>query len=238
VPSDYLVTRQQARELDRIAIEQYGIKGLILMENAGRACAREALDMLGAPEGTIVAVLCGTGNNGGDGFVIARHLSNAGCAVEAYLVGEIDSVLRAAGDAAVNLEIALNMGIPVKEIRDDAGVEAALDSAASADLIADALLGTGASGEVRGLFRPLIEGINAIGAPVLAVDVPSGLDCDTGEPLGVAVRADRTITFVLNKRGFPRPAAEPYVGRVGVAEISVPRSVIESKVSEWSEQED
>lgn len=234
---DFPVTRQQARELDRIAIDHYGVNGLILMENAGRACALEALSMLGEGAGRRVVVLCGKGNNGGDGFVIARHLENWGCRVRAFIVGEIDSVLREAADPAVNLEIALNMDIPVDEIRDGAVVTVALEAAAGADLVVDALLGTGLSGEVRGSYRPLIEGLNALDVPVLAVDAPSGLDCDTGRPLGVAVRAARTVTFVLNKRGHVQPGAEQYTGEVVVAEISVPRRAVEAKVAQWRAEE-
>lgn len=232
----FLATAQQIRQIDRVAINEYGVKGLILMENAGRACAREAADMLGSTEGKQVVVLCGAGNNGGDGFVVARHLHNWGCRVRTFLVGLIDDVLRRAGDAAVNLDIALNMDIPVGEINGEPGVRSALDHSRDADLIVDALFGTGLDRQVGEPHRCLIDGINRLGLPVLSVDIPSGLDCDAGEPLGVAVRATRTVTFVLAKRGFGRPGSEAYTGEVRVAEISVPREVIESWVAQWRKE--
>jgi len=235
--TDFAVTRQQAREIDRIAISEYGVKGLILMEHAGRACAREAVAMLGGAARRQVVVFCGSGNNGGDGFVVARHLENWGCQVQTYLVGRIDAVLREADDAAANLDIALSMDIPVVELKHEEDLDAALAAAGQADLVVDALLGTGLAGEVRGIYRPLIERLNALAVPILSVDVPSGLDCDTGRPLGVAVRATRTVTFVLPKLGFRQPGAERYTGLVKVAEIGVPRKALESRLAAWREQE-
>jgi len=234
---EFTITRDQAREMDAVAIEQYGVKGLILMENAGRACAQAAAGMMSRTSEGSVAVFCGPGNNGGDGFVIARHLTNWRHAARCYLVGSIDEALRKAGDAAVNLEIALNMDIPVAELTGPGSAASAIEEASGGDLIVDALLGTGASGEVREPFRSLIEGINACGVPVLAVDLPSGLDCDTGEPLGVAVRARRTVTFIALKRGLVQPGADQYTGEVQVAEISVPRKALERKRALWSGEE-
>lgn len=229
----FSVTRDQAREIDRRAIDEYGVKGLILMENAGRAGAAEACDMLGEPAGKHVVAFCGSGNNGGDGFVVARHLENQGCLVRTFLVGTIDSVLREAGDAAVNLEIALNIGIPVTEITSRRAVGPALKESEGADLVVDALLGTGAARDVREPVRSLIEGMNQLRAEILSVDVPSGLDCDTGEPLGVAVKAARTVTFVLPKRGFASAGAGLYTGEVKVAEIGVPRVLVQAAVARW-----
>ncbi len=224
-------TAEQIRQLDRIAIEQYGIPGILLMENAGRACAAAAREMLDGVEGKRVAVLCGRGNNGGDGFVAARHLTNWGANVFVPLLARLQQALDQAGDAVVNLRIALNMGIAVREAnsQQDAAV---FDACAECDLIVDALLGTGVKGEVREPFRSAIAAINRSGRPVLAVDVPSGLDCDTGEPLGVAVRAQRTVTFAVNKTGFTRPGAHRFTGDVEVAEISIPRSVIQQQLEQ------
>ena len=198
----FTLTRQQARELDSIAIGQYGIKGLILMENAGRACATEAADMLARSGGRYAVVFCGSGNNGGDGFVVGRHLANRGIRVVTFLVGKVTDALRKAGDAAVNLEISLKMDIPVRELEGEESVRSALAETAHADLIVDALLGTGTTGDVREPYLSIIAGINELRLPVLGVDIPSGLDCDTGKPLGIAVRATRTVTFVALKRGF------------------------------------
>lgn len=229
----YAITREQAQELDRITMEEYGVRGLILMENAGRACAWNAADMMGGCEGRSAAVFCGKGNNGGDGFVVARHLDNWGAEVSAYLLDTVEETLDRGGDAAVNLQIALNMDIPVEEVPEPDEAADAVRESADADLAVDALLGTGITGEVREPFASAVEALNDLDVPVMSVDVPTGLDCDTGRPQGDAVRADRTVTFVLNKQGYAREGADEWTGRVEVAEISVPRALIERKVQEW-----
>ena len=220
------LTREQARELDRIAICEYGIDGLILMENAGRWCARAAARMLGQVDGARVAVLCGKGNNGGDGFVIARHLSNWGAEPQVVLLAGIDQVLAANSDASANLRIVLNMELPVLAATTPQDAAGAVRERADSALIVDALLGTGAQGEVREPFLSAVRAVNDCACPVLAVDVPSGLDCDTGRPLGEAVRANRTVTFVAPKVGFAAAGAAQYTGQVEVAEIGIPRSVL------------
>ena len=230
---DYAITREQARELDRITMEEYGVRGLILMENAGRACAWNAADMMGGCKRRSASVFCGKGNNGGDGFVVARHLVNWGAEVRAYLLDTVKETLDRGGDPAVNLQIALNMDIPVEEVPEPGEAADAVREAGDADLAVDALLGTGITGEVREPFASAVGALNELDVPVMAVDVPTGLDCDTGRPQGDAVRADRTVTFVLNKQGYTREGADEWTGRVKVAEISVPRALIERKVQEW-----
>jgi NAD(P)H-hydrate epimerase len=232
----FAATREQVRELDRIAIGQYGLPGLMLMENAGHRCALHAADMLGGAAGKKVAVLCGPGNNGGDGFVLARHLTNWGAQVRVILLGQTSRVLEGAGETSVNLDIILKMGIPVREAPCGDDFARELAACQDAQLLVDALLGTGLTGSVREPFLCAISGVNAAGRPVLAVDVPSGLDCNTGRPLGAAVRADRTVTFVLNKIGFTAPGAAEFTGRVEVAEISIPRRLIEEKLREWQSE--
>jgi len=227
VTAQRLLTREQVRAVDRVAIEQYGIPGVVLMENAGRACARAAAEMMGDAADAGAVVLCGRGNNGGDGFVIARHLSNGGARVRIVLLGSAEDVLGGGGDAAVNLRIALNMALPLREAPSGSEAAEAIRSLAGADLIVDAMLGTGARGEVREPVRSAIEALNDCGRPVLAVDVPSGLDCDTGRPMGLAVRAARTVTFVAAKVGFAQPGAEDYTGVIEVAEIGLPRAVLD-----------
>lgn len=227
MPAPPVGTSDQVRELDRIAVEEYGIDGLILMENAGRQCALAAAEMLGGAEGKAVTVLCGKGNNGGDGFVVTRHLTNWGADVTVILLAAVQDVLAAANESSANLRIILNMDVPVLEAREPQDVERVLGGRPRTDLLVDGLLGTGLRGTVREPFRTAIGAINASRLPVLAIDVPSGLDCDTGEPLGTAVRADRTVTFACNKVGFTRPPARQYTGRVEVAEISIPRAELE-----------
>ncbi len=230
----FAVNREQIRELDRIAIEEYDVPGVILMENAGRACAEEARRMLeGEGADRCVAVLCGRGNNGGDGFVVARHLANAGADVTVLLLAGAARVLERGGETAINLRIIRKMGLRIEELETPDAVARAVRAHAGADLLVDALLGTGLSGPVREPFRAAIEALNRHGAPVLAVDIPSGLDCDTGEPLGIAVRAARTVTFAVNKLGLSRPAAGSWAGTVTVAEISIPRVAIMQKLKQW-----
>ncbi len=240
--------------MDRLAIHEFGVPSIVLMENAARNAAGVAMDMLGARRGLRVLVVCGTGNNGGDGLAIARHLSNEGLGVDVLLAGPRRAC---SSDCAVNLEIARRMGLIARrawsiassgEIDWDALLEF-LESclARRPALIVDALLGTGLSRHVAGGLARVIEGINAAGEPsrivarsaarpgagrrrvphVLAVDVPSGLDGDTGRVLGVAVRATTTVTFVGVKPGFLRPGADAYVGGVIVADIGAPRALVE-----------
>jgi hydroxyethylthiazole kinase-like uncharacterized protein yjeF len=229
----FAVTRQQARRIDAVATEHYGVPGLILMENAGRESARVAVEMLGEPVGKRVVVLCGNGNNGGDGFVIARHLTNAGADVRVALLADAEKLLAREDDAATNLAILLKSAVPVHEVMLRKEVAAAIQGA---DLIVDALLGTGLQTKVRPPLPSTIEVVNSVETPVLAVDVPSGLDCDTGEPLGLAVSAKRTVTFVFIKTGFLQPNAAPYTGAVTVVPIGVPRIALEHLVKAWEQQ--
>ncbi|RME74947.1 MAG: NAD(P)H-hydrate epimerase [Planctomycetota bacterium] len=229
-------SRAEMRELDRLAIERYGIPGLLLMENAGRGAAEIALAMLegeGAggsarrpPRGRGVLVFCGRGNNGGDGFVLARHLHNRGYDVRCYLAARRDA-LPPGSDAATNAEICRRMRIPLLEHDEPADREAMARAIASTELLVDALLGTGARGPVREPYASLIRLLNHRRAPILALDLPSGLDCDTGEILGVAVRAHRTATFGAPKLGFARGRGPDFTGRVDVVDISLPRELLE-----------
>ncbi len=234
--TDVSLTRDQAREIDRMAMEEYGVRGLILMENAGHECTRVAENMIESADDPHVSIFCGGGNNGGDGFVVARHLWNHGVEVQIYLVGDAEDVLEKGTDASVNLEIAQKMDLPIAEISNEDEARACGRQAADSDLVVDALLGTGITGDVRGPFAPLIETLNELPTPLMAVDMPSGLDCDTGEVLGVAARADATVTFVLKKRGQCRPGADEYVGELHVAEISVPRQLIKDRLEEWKQK--
>jgi NAD(P)H-hydrate epimerase len=217
-----LATRQEIRAFDRYAIETLGIPGIVLMENAGRQIAQKALQMLRAGGGRNVVIVAGRGNNGGDGFVAARHLALGGIRPRALLLAKRGEV---AGDAATNLRILEAMGLGPEELPGDPeGAAAALaPPLRDADLILDGLLGTGARGRVREPFAAAIRAINDTPrAAVLAIDIPSGLDCDTGEPLGNAVRADHTVTLAAMKQGLARPGARAYTGEVTVADIGVP----------------
>jgi NAD(P)H-hydrate epimerase len=215
------LSRDEVRALDRRAIEEFGVPGVVLMENAGRGTA-ELLLSLGV-HGP-VAVCCGKGNNGGDGFVIARHLDNHHVPVRVLLFCRPDDLT---GDAAVNYRIIDRTGLPVVVHAGPSVDEAALRrELAAAEWVVDALFGSGLSGPVRPPFDRVIAAVNDSPARVLAVDIPSGLDCDTGLPLGAAVRAHHTATIAALKKGFAQPAAREWLGQVHVIDMGAPRSLL------------
>ena len=213
-------TREQSRLVDQLAVEEFGFSGLVLMENAGRGTA-DVLCRLGI-KGP-VAICCGKGNNAGDGFVIARHLDLRGHEVRVLLWAKPEELT---GDAAMNFRILEKTDVPITVFNDaDPGrLSKLIDDAA---WIVDALLGTGARGEPRPPLDAVIDRLNAAAAPKLAVDLPSGLDCDTGEPARHTIRAAETCTFVAAKTGFSLPAAAPYIGRLHVLDIGVPQKLVE-----------
>ena len=217
---EIVLSRDQVREIDRRAIEDYGIPGIVLMENASRAVAQAALRQLSQLRDPQVAIVAGTGNNAGDGFAVARHLHNAGIKLTVLLAGD---PARISGDAKTNLDVIRRMNLNLHVLNRDAqGLTELRTQLQRADLIIDAILGTGLTGQVRGFYAQVIEAINSSNKSVLAVDIPSGLDCDTGQALGQAVRALTTVTFVARKKGFDAPAAKPYIGKVLVADIGAP----------------
>ncbi len=204
------LTRAQSRAVDRIAEERFGLSGLILMENAGLGAALELLPVEGE-----VCIACGSGGNGGDGYVIARQLVCRGIEVTCF---RVHSAERLRGDTGVNYRIALAMGIEIV----DARREDPRPRFERAALCIDALLGTGFEGEVRDPLAPVIRALNGVQTPVTAIDLPSGLDADTGRPAGATVRASRTLTFVAPKRGFDAPGAAAFTGEVRVLPIGAP----------------
>jgi NAD(P)H-hydrate epimerase len=208
------LSREQARALDRRAIEEFGVPGVVLMENAGRGAA-ELLRALGIRG--MVAICCGGGNNGGDGFVIARHLHNKQVPVRVLLFGRPEELT---GDAAINYHVIARLGLPIAvSAGNQVEGDALQRELKRAEWVVDALFGTGLTGPVRAPFDAVIAAINAAGAKVLAVDIPSGLDCDTGQPLGPTVRATHTVTFLAQKKGFASPTAQEWLGQVHVADI-------------------
>ncbi len=214
--AEQLMTRAQVRAFDRHAIEQLGIPAAVLMENAGRGAA-QVLQSLGI-HGQIV-ICCGKGNNGGDGLVVARHLSNWGCEVQILLLAQPADLSRG---AALEWNIVQKMGLPAQVWADQNLDELKLAAMlARADWIIDALFGTGLTGAVRPPLDRVIERINASGVRVLAVDIPSGLDCDTGAPLGACIRSAHTATFVAPKLGFRIPSASAWTGQVHVVDIGI-----------------
>jgi NAD(P)H-hydrate epimerase len=259
-----VLTRDQVRRVDALAIERYGMSGLVLMENAGRGAvdallafdpsllngsnspptgpprgpgsAAErlptsnpegvALQLAANPERQAapqVVILCGKGNNAGDGFVIARHLEIRGVAVRVLLLAPPNELT---GDAKANFAILQHADVPIVDVS-VGSLESHLNQyAAGAAWLVDALLGTGATGEPREPYAAAIRWMNAQPARRLAVDLPSGLDCDTGEPANATVRADLTATFVAAKPGFLTVQAKPYVGELRIIDIGVPPRLV------------
>jgi NAD(P)H-hydrate epimerase len=217
--------RDAIRQVDRAAIEEFGVPGIVLMENAARGLARETLDMLDQNAGSdaLVLIFCGSGNNGGDGYALARDLSNANVEVVIVPIGQPKSET----DAQTNRQICQRMGlkeIPFTEIDQ-------FDRRFEPDLIVDALFGTGLDRPLTGDAAAAIRWINNSGRPVLAVDVPSGLDCNTGKPVGdekcEAICATRTVTFVGLKTGFQGLDAQKHLGEVVVVDIGAPLELLE-----------
>lgn len=221
------LSREQMRACDREAIETWGLPGIVLMENAGRGCAEIILGMLSGDTKGRVVIACGKGNNGGDGYVIARHLLNAGVDVSMHLLAPVEEIT---GDARTNLDVLIKMAPPI-EVHQNAGsidIEADL---AAADLLVDALLGTGVTGSPRPPYPTVIEAINACATPVVSIDIPSGLDADTGRPSDSTVRATVTATMAARKKGFDNPDSRPYTGRVEVVDIGMPRRILDAAAS-------
>lgn len=212
---------EEMRTLDRAATEQGMIPSIILMENAAIACVDELKSDFDL-KSCRVGIFCGKGNNGGDGLAIARHLFNMGVKVNVYLVNGNDF----SGDAKTNYEIAKSMDIPIDTVTDTDGFEYIIHSY---DIIVDAILGTGISGTVRGMAFDVIRLINEQARYVLSVDIPSGINSDSGEICGICINTDKTVTFAAYKIGmFEYPGAD-YTGEVKVAPISIPQSVIDSQ---------
>ncbi len=215
-----VMTRDEVRAFDFWAINTLGVQGVVLMENAGRSCAELIRDKLAKIAEPKVCIFCGTGNNGGDGYVIARHLLNSGFKVIVVISGDRNKIK---GDAKTNLDILEQVNRPVNQLNlDDNDIAGSVEAfATGADMIVDSIFGTGLSGELSNKYKQLIESINAQNCPVLAVDISSGLDCDTGEPLGAAIKARYTVTFVAVKKGFVSADAAQYTGEIFVASIGV-----------------
>lgn len=216
-----VLTRMQSRSVDSIAIEEFGIPGIVLMENAGRGAAE--ILMRHSPTGS-VAILCGKGNNGGDGFVIARHLENHGYKVTVVLFHSVDEKFE--GDAATNFAILEKTGTPLLRLDIPDELEQLCSLLAESEWIVDAMLGTGTRGKARSPFLEVIDAVNGTGRKVLSVDIPSGLDCDLGPVADATIRASITATFVSLKPGLLVQGATDCVGEIEVVDIGIPRGVL------------
>jgi NAD(P)H-hydrate epimerase len=212
------LTREQVRRIDQLSTKRYRIPSIVLMENAARAVVHQACRMLAGECVGEVLILCGGGNNGGDGLAVARHMHNRGAEVT---IGLLTDPKRYAGDALTNWQIVQAMEIPASPF------EESMLRDLRPLLVIDAIFGTGLTQAPREPFPAVAAAVKQSGIPVLAVDVPSGLDCDTGLPPGPCVVATRTVTFVAEKVGFTKPEARHFLGEVIVGDIGCPHELIE-----------
>jgi hydroxyethylthiazole kinase-like uncharacterized protein yjeF len=227
----YLVTASEMQEMDRRTIEDLGIPGMVLMENAGRGATRFLLEKFPDIGKKRVGVLAGRGNNGGDGYVIARYLKQKGVRVTVYLLADAN---RVKGDAAANLKFLKPLEVPLVEIPDEDSLAHLQSEMTDVDVWIDAILGTGLKSDVRGYFKTVIELINGLNKPVFAVDVPSGLNSDTGQVCGACIRASATATFAFAKTGhFTHPGPQ-YSGALNIIDIGIPNLIAdEIKPRQW-----
>ncbi len=218
----FFLSREESRRVDRIAIEQFGFSGLVLMENAGRGCAEFIRSF---PVEGPISICCGKGNNGGDGFVIARFLKIFGRSPNVFLFAD---PFELRGDAKTNYEILTRCDVPIHVLSEPE--EEFVEELKDSGIVVDALLGTGATGPPRKPIDSVIRSINAARKVhdfhVVAIDLPSGLDADTGTPNDPTIRADTTLTFVRPKKGFLQPVAVPFLGNVETIGIGVPEEVV------------
>lgn len=226
VMNEIVLTRKDAREVDRRAIEDWGVNSLVLMENAGRGTADKLLELeVDGP----VAVLCGKGNNGGDGFVLARHLKIRGYEVRVLLACPPDEL---AGDAAANFKLLEHCRVPVLVLNPERVIGQTTEFLREADWAVDALLGTGATGRPRAPYDQILDVVNETDVQRLALDIPSGVDCDSGEHADVAFLADHTITYVAPKQGLLDHRSRGFVGRLHVVDIGIPTSLAQEIVNQ------
>ena len=215
----YLVTAGEMQQMDRQTIESFGIPGRVLMENAGLGATRVLLDQFDDIINKNVGVIAGRGNNGGDGFVIARYLAQKGSDVNVYLLAESTGVK---GDAAANLKLLTHLNIPVVEMPDEQSFLVHKAGMLHQEIWIDALLGTGLKSDVKGYFKKIIEFINAIGKPVFSIDIPSGLNSDTGQICGACIRAQATATFAFAKTGHILFPGAEHTGYLEIIDIGIP----------------
>ena len=215
----YLVTADEMQRMDRATIESFGIPGRVLMENAGRGATTFFLEAIYRHHPGAVGIAAGRGNNGGDGFVMARYLHQKGIPATVFLFSERE---RIKGDAAANLKLLDTMGVPVVELADAAAFESRKSLMHHQRTWIDAILGTGLSSDVRGYFRTAIDFINQQGRPVFAVDIASGLNADTGQVCGVGIRATATATFGFAKVGHLSYPGRSLTGQLKIIEIGIP----------------
>jgi ADP-dependent NAD(P)H-hydrate dehydratase / NAD(P)H-hydrate epimerase len=227
-----VLNTQQMREADRQTIDDVGLPSIVLMENAGRqavAAMEAAFEDLATSK---VGVLCGRGNNGGDGFVVARTLAQRGIEATVFLLGSVADVR---GDARINLEILGRVGLTVVEITTGQEWELHFSEISECDLIVDAIVGTGFHGPLTGLLETVVADVNGLGVPVVAIDLPTGVSADSHELEGEAIEASMTVTLAAPKLPLILPPADAYGGDLVIADIGIPGSVIDELEGPWLE---
>ena len=215
----------QMREADRRTIEEIGIPSLVLMENAGRQVVAAIEAVHGDLLEQSVAVLCGRGSNGGDGFVVARTLMQRGVDVSVFLIGRVADVR---GDARTNLEILGRLGLTVVEIADSQAWELHFSEIGDCTLIVDSIFGTGLNAPLSGLMETVVADVNASGIPIVSIDLPSGLAADSHQPIGDSIEAGMTVTLAAPKLSLVLPPAETRAGDIVIADIGIPSEVIQA----------
>jgi hydroxyethylthiazole kinase-like uncharacterized protein yjeF len=220
-----ILTSREMKEIDRKAIEDIGIPGPVLMENAGLQVLKALRTRFPRPADERIVIVAGKGNNGGDGLVVARHLHNAGAKPEVLLLASREEVK---GDAALNLAVALRLGVPVTEVRTPEHWKRCRMDIVHATVIIDAIFGTGLLKPLEGLHARVVEDINKAGGFKLAVDIPSGLSSDSFEVIGPCVRADMTVCLAAPKVAHVFPPAEECIGDLFVAAIGIPPVLFDS----------
>lgn len=221
----YLVTAAEMQQMDGETIQSFGIPGRVLMENAGRGAARFLLDSFEGIQNAYLAVLAGRGNNGGDGFVVARYAAQRGIDVVVYLLAYNK---RVTGDARANLELLAPLSIPVVEIPNDSRLAEYEADMAQHDVWVDAVFGTGLSADIRGHYREAIDLLNSFQRPVLAIDIPSGVNADNGQIYGTCVQATATATFAYPKIGHVVYPGAQYAGHLEVIDIGIPPHIAQA----------
>jgi len=221
----YLVTAGEMREMDRRTIESFGVPGRVLMENAGLGATRILFEKFSDLPRKKVGILAGRGNNGGDGFVIARYLAQKGIRVTVYLLSESTKIK---GDAAANFDLLAPLDIPVIEMPDPQTFSAQQTAMRHQDIWIDAVLGTGLQSDVKGYFKDIITFINSLSKQVFAVDIPSGLNSDTGQPCGVCIQATLTATFAFAKIGHVLFPGANFTGDLEIVDIGIPPHIADA----------
>jgi len=220
------VTVKQIQRLDKVAIDQYGVPSIVLMENAGQLVSQVIIKKLKRTKRPLVHVVSGVGNNAGDGFVIARYLINAGIKTKVFHLGK-GKDLKA--DAAINYQLLKKLQYPIEALSSQRLLSFRRDALqcvfTKADIVVDAVFGVGLNREIKGAFKDLIEVMNSKAKRILSVDIPSGLDGTTGKIFGVCIKAQTTVTFSFPKKGFYKNQGPKYCGKIIVVDIGIPKSI-------------